>query len=386
MAGSVIRSVGWMSRAASGYVAASWATIPPARVSEPVSDSGAPIARIVNGSPSGVSSTESDARHPADRPCPVTTRTSSIAIASAPALRSSLSRSSTSGAPIGPRTVIVMPSPATGSSPAQARIRSRSALDLGDRGRAAGRRPARASSSWRCEARDLRPEPVVVGVQVADEQRQVLGRQRRRADRRRSGPGSGRRRAGRAGTRRAARSELAARGPERSASWRRSRRRRRRLGDGTVRDSRSVRLPANAGTSTTAGSANEMSSPNEPRRVWTKSRQPCDRLELVEQVGRADRRDLVRRREVGRVDEDRVADVEDAGRDGDPLAVDRDRLGAGEPELGDDRPDVAGRHEVVGLVGAGRHRQRRVFELEDEPGARRAGSGRRRSAPPRARC
>ena len=49
-------------------------------------------------------------------------------------------------------------------------------------------------------------------------------------------------------------------------------------GEGTIRDARSVRLPANAGMSTSAGSAKETSSPNVPRRVWMKSRQPCDRL------------------------------------------------------------------------------------------------------------
>ena len=38
----------------------------------------------------------------------------------------------------------------------------------------------------------------------------------------------------------------------------------------------------------------------------------------------------------------------------DPLAVDRDRLGARQPQLLDQGPDVAGRHEVVALVAAGR--------------------------------
>ena len=42
--------------------------------------------------------------------------------------------------------------------------------------------------------------------------------------------------------------------------------------------------------------------------------------------------------EVGGVDEDRSADVDDRGRRRDPLVVDRDRLRAGQPELVDDRP------------------------------------------------
>src|SRR4029079_15613643 len=117
-AGNVIRSVGWMSRAASGFVAASWATMPPARVSDPVSDSVAPIARIVKGSPSSVSSTEIAPGNP-PMTVPVTTLTSSMAIASAPALWSSLMTSSTSGAPIGPRIVVVTQSQATRASPDQ---------------------------------------------------------------------------------------------------------------------------------------------------------------------------------------------------------------------------------------------------------------------------
>ena len=52
-------SIGWTSTVAPGFVAASWAIIPPTRVSEPTSVSGRPIARIVNGSRSSTPSTSS---------------------------------------------------------------------------------------------------------------------------------------------------------------------------------------------------------------------------------------------------------------------------------------------------------------------------------------
>ena len=67
--------------------------IPPDRVSEPVSFSGGPIATSSNGSPSGVAVDRHGARRAATT-TPGTIRTSSTAIASAPALRSSLIRSS----------------------------------------------------------------------------------------------------------------------------------------------------------------------------------------------------------------------------------------------------------------------------------------------------
>ncbi len=92
-------------------------------------------------------------------------------------------------------------------------------------------------------------------------------------------------------------------------------------------------------------------------------------VDLVEEVGRPDRRDLVGRRQVGRVDEDRPTDVDDGRGCGDPLAVDGDRLGAGQPELLGDGPDVAARDEVVARVVARRDGLRRVAQLEDEPAA-----------------
>ena len=64
-------------------------------------------------------------------------------------------------------------------------------------------------------------------------------------------------------------------------------RRRRRHG---VRCDAGSALPANAGMSTFSGSANEMSSPNVPRRVWMKSRQPCERPSWSSRSARADRR------------------------------------------------------------------------------------------------
>ena len=51
--------------------------------------------------------------------------------------------------------------------------------------------------------------------------------------------------------------------------------------------------------------------------------------------------DLVRRREVGGVDQHRPADVDEGGGRHDALAVDRDGLRAGQPELLDDGPQVA---------------------------------------------
>ena len=62
----------------------------------------------------------------------------------------------------------------------------------------------------------------------------------------------------------------------------------------------------------------------------------------------------VRRREVGRVDEDRPADVDDRRRADDPLAVHRDPLRAGEPQLLDrvrtSRAETSASTEPVGAV------------------------------------
>src|SRR4029079_8478064 len=144
--------------------------------------------------------------------------------------------------------------------------------DLRDRGRAAG--PAQLERvELALQPGDLAAQPVVVRVQVADKQRQVLGRER--AQPIAGGLGPDLDDDEQAEHERDERQEqLASRGPQRSGHGAAPD----GAGDGTMRDARSVRLPANAGMSTAAGSANETSSPNVPRRVWMKSRQPCDRL------------------------------------------------------------------------------------------------------------
>ena len=76
--------------------------------------------------------------------------------------------------------------------------------------------------------------------------------------------------------------------------------------------------------------------------------------DVLVEVLRPDRRDLVRRRQVGGVGEDDPADVDDRGRGHHALAVDRDRLGPGQPELLDHRAQVARGDEVIELVLAGR--------------------------------
>ena len=92
------------------------------------------------------------------------------------------------------------------------------------------------------------------------------------------------------------------------------------------------------------------------------------RAEPRVQVVRAEGGDLVRAGEIGRVHQDRRTDIDDRARRRDALAVDRDRLRAGSPQLLDDRAQVPRADEVVGLVRAGRDRFLRVLELEDDPG------------------
>ena len=53
-----------------------------------------------------------------------------------------------------------------------------------------------------------------------------------------------------------------------------------------------------------------------------------------------------------------------AGRD--PLAVDRDAFGAGQPQLLDDRPDVGGADQVVGRVAAGQDGLAGIAQLEHD--------------------
>ena len=274
-----------------------------------------PIARTMNGSPRTVSSTS---RAPGT---PLTvvrgdTRMSSIAIASAPALRSSLRRSSTAAASISPLIRDLSPRPGD-------RVE---ALPRPDPGEVAlswliDVVPLRPASSERVElaleVRDLRPELVVLGVQVGDKGRQVLGRLAASAvspawprswttieeaeDRGDAASGSWLRGAHR-GSRHAP-----ARGPLGTAAGGG-----RPPGDGPRLAE--VEEPAKPGMSTAAGSAKEMPIPNQPRRVRMNSAQPCDRTRLGEQVRRPDRRDLVRGGEVRGVDEDRPADVEDGRR------------------------------------------------------------------------
>ena len=96
-------------------------------------------------------------------------RTPSTEIASAPALRSSLSRSSMPSPPMLPRTVIAIPCPVTGRQPAPRTDRAR--------GRRSGRRrssrrdpaPPGASACALRELRDLLAQQVVAGGQVRDE-------------------------------------------------------------------------------------------------------------------------------------------------------------------------------------------------------------------------
>ena len=100
----------------------------------------------------------------------------------------------------------------------------------------------------------------------------------------------------------------------------------------------------------------------------------------VEHVRRADRRELVRARHVRGVDQDRPADVHDRRPDRDPLVVDRDPLGTGEPQLLDNGQDVRPGHEVVALAVAGRNDRGGVRELDDET---RAGHRRQPGGDPR---
>ena len=95
---------------------------------------------------------------------------------------------------------------------------------------------------------------------------------------------------------------------------------------------------------------------------------PGEPRQPVVQVGRADRRDAGTAGRDRPSCEDRRADVEDGGRRGDALAVDRDGLGAGEPQLIDHAPEVGRAHEVVGLGRARGHRLGRVVELEHDAG------------------
>ena len=115
--GSSRRSTGVTVTTTSGCVAASWAMTPPDRVSEPVSCSDAPMASSSNVVVEGVPSRLAAPGGPTAT-TPGTSRTPAVAIASAPALRSSLMRSSRPCPSIGPLTVIVTPGPATGSRPA----------------------------------------------------------------------------------------------------------------------------------------------------------------------------------------------------------------------------------------------------------------------------
>ena len=123
---------------------------PPARVSDPVSVGGWPAAVIWTGSGSGTPLTTTAPPGPVTT-TPGTIRMSPIAIASAPALRSSLSSCSTASPGIGPLTVTRTPSPRTPIEPDQARIRLRSLriwpADVSPRSTA----PARVSR-WRSSA------------------------------------------------------------------------------------------------------------------------------------------------------------------------------------------------------------------------------------------
>ena len=130
-----------------------WAMTPPVRVSVPVRICGLPIARISNASPSGLFSTESSPGAPATT-TPTTIRTPSTAIASAPALRSSLSRSSMPSPPMLPADGDRDPLPRHGRE-------ARPGADPGEvlgqlvDGRLAAIAAAARLASWRCRARAI---------------------------------------------------------------------------------------------------------------------------------------------------------------------------------------------------------------------------------------
>ena len=192
------------SRAAS--VAASWATTPP--------DAGQRAGQRLPGrrSPGPRTGRRAARPRPTARPAarrsrrPGTTRTSSIAIASAPALRSSLMQLLDGlAARSGPATVIATPGPPTGSRPANARTRREVAAELVDR-RLAARLVAGQRRRAPARGRDLAPQLVVAGVEVGDEDGQVLRRHAGERRRRRPATAAGRRRAARATKRRRRRS------------------------------------------------------------------------------------------------------------------------------------------------------------------------------------
>src|SRR5262245_3275618 len=339
---------------------------PPVRVSVPVRIWGLPIARISNASPIGLFSTEIPPGAPATT-VPITTRTPSTAIASAPAFQSSLRTSSIPSPPIGPWTVIAIPCPLTAVSPAHARIFARSSFSsstvVSPRSLAASRlvvwraRSALSSRSWSLPVVRF----AISWVSSVDD----------RFER----PGT----------------------PAWPRSWPMT---------------RTPRIPATTATlmrllarlAVTGPSARSWVRPRRGHRLGVAQRdgagegRQVDRVELrdrpmdavaldpatdelderggrshpVVEVRRADGGDRVRRGEVGRVHEDRAADVDDRGRHDDPLAVDRDSLRAGEPQLLDDRPDVAGGHERIhagATLRAVLQPERDAWPLDrDEPG------------------
>src|SRR5215210_1602332 len=212
----------------------------------------------------------------------------------------------------------------------------------------------------------LTAELLVVGVEVADEDREVLGGQ----------PAEG--------GRRALRLELHDdENPEQDrdrgdghlvtpvvhgdrSRWRARRRRRgrdgsseaERDGSGERRDIDALwRVERDADAVRLGPRAEELREP------------PRGRYAVVK-ILRPDRRDLVRPRDERRVDQDRPADVDDRAGRRQSLAVDRHRLRAGEPQLFDDGADVLGGDEVVARVSARRDPLRRVVELEHDAGAR----------------
>ena len=234
-------------------------------------------------------------------------------MASAPALRSSLISSSTPIPSIGPRIEIVTPGPPTGSSPEYARTRWRSAwissTETSPRDAVRGER-----GQLLLERRALAPELVVAGVEVRHEDGQVLGGQLGEAARTRlrpdldddQQPEDGRD----GGDRELARQPVHVSRPVRSRGGRRRRARWRR------------ERPRVA----------ERDRPDERRHVHRLRRGQRDadavalgpgaqevdetgrRAQRVEEVGRAERRDLVRRCQVGRVDQERRPDIDDRGR------------------------------------------------------------------------
>ena len=305
VAGSSSRSTGVTVTTTSGWVAASWAMIPPDRVSEPVSLSGAPMASSSNASPSGTPSTVTApgrAGHDHARHEPHAGDRDRLGAGVAQLVDQLLDA--------GP---VDRAADRDGHAGAGRPGRARRRPGRGG-GRRGSRRPTASPRAWpfgerrelALERGDLAAQLVVAGVEVGHEDRQVLRRQLREAASSRPGPAAGRRRAARARTppprssagcvARASSSAARTGGRDQRRSGRRGRDRPRvaqRHRPGERRHVDRLRLGERDPDAVPLGAR--------PHEVD----EPGRRAQPVVQVVRADGRDLVRRREVGRVDQQR---------------------------------------------------------------------------------